>query len=53
LEAFTELYPIWPDELLKQRLEELLILIRDTIVNEDHYINYPTTHSDGLGFKPE
>lgn len=39
LEAFTELYHIWPDELLKQRLEELLVLIRDTIVNEDHYMN--------------
>src|SRR5690606_7613542 len=39
LEAFTELYHSWPDELLKQRLEELLVLIRDTIVNEDHYMN--------------
>lgn len=39
LEAFTELYHVWPDKLLKQRLEELLILIRDTIVNKDHYMN--------------
>lgn len=39
LEAFTELYHVWPDELLKNRLEELLLIIRDTIVNEDHYMN--------------
>ena len=39
LEAFTELYHVWPDELVKQRLEELLVLIRDTIVSEDHYMN--------------
>lgn len=39
LEAFTELYHIWPNTLLKKRLEELLLLIRDTIVNEGHYMN--------------
>lgn len=39
LEAFTELYHLWPNELLKQRLEELLLLIRDTIVHQDHYMN--------------
>jgi len=31
LEAFTELYQVWPDELLRKRLNEMLILIRDTI----------------------
>jgi len=31
LEAFTALYEVWPNPLLKERLEELLILIRDTI----------------------
>jgi cellobiose epimerase len=31
LEAFTELYGIWPDTLLRRRLEEMLCLIRDTI----------------------
>ena len=32
LEAFTELYQVWPDELLRERLHEMLLLIRDTIV---------------------
>jgi mannobiose 2-epimerase len=31
LEAFTELYQVWPDPLLRVRLEEMLYLIRDTI----------------------
>ncbi len=34
LEAFTELYKVWPDSLLRERLNELLVLIKDTIVNE-------------------
>ena len=39
LEAFTALYDVWPDELLKERLEELLLLIRDTIVTDKGYMN--------------
>lgn len=31
LEAFTELYTVWPDPLLRERLEEMLLLVRDTI----------------------
>src|SRR6476620_11638283 len=31
LEAFTELYHIWPDPLVRERLQEMLYLIRDTI----------------------
>jgi mannobiose 2-epimerase len=31
LEAFTELYYVWPDPLLATRLKEMLLLIRDTI----------------------
>jgi mannobiose 2-epimerase len=31
LEALTELYSIWPDALVRQRLEEMLYLIRDKI----------------------
>jgi mannobiose 2-epimerase len=31
LEAFTELYAVWPDPLLRQRLQEMLLLIRDKI----------------------
>ena len=32
LEALTELYEVWPDALVRQRLEEMLLLIRDKIV---------------------
>ena len=39
LEAFTELYKVWPDPLLRQRLTEIFFLIRDTIVNESHYMD--------------
>ncbi len=39
LEAFTSLYEVWPDELLADRLEELLLLIRDTITTEKGYMN--------------
>jgi cellobiose epimerase len=31
LECFTELYKVWPDSLLKERLNSLLVLIRDTV----------------------
>jgi mannobiose 2-epimerase len=34
LEAFSELYQVWPDALVKERLTEMITLIRDTIVNE-------------------
>lgn len=34
LECFTALYEVWPNALLKQRLEELLLLVRDTITTE-------------------
>ena len=39
LEAFTELYRVWPNDLVGERLEELLLIIRDTIVNDDDYMN--------------
>jgi mannobiose 2-epimerase len=38
LEAFTELYQVWPDELLRERLQEMLLLIRDTIVTPKGYL---------------
>lgn len=38
LEAFTELYRVWQDPLLKERLREMLFLIRDTIVTPDGYL---------------
>ena len=33
LEAFTELYQVWPDPLLRERLNEMLLIIRDTITS--------------------
>ncbi|WP_227009095.1 AGE family epimerase/isomerase [Christiangramia fulva] len=39
LEAFTELYHVWPDQLVAKRLEELLLLIRDRIVSDRNYMN--------------
>lgn len=38
LEAFTELYGVWPDPLLKTRLNEMLVLIRDTITTNKGYL---------------
>lgn len=39
LESFTELYGVWKDETLKARLEELLSVVRDTIVVEPGCMN--------------
>jgi mannobiose 2-epimerase len=38
MEAFTALYEVWPDSLLRKRLEEMLLLIRDTITTEKGYL---------------
>jgi mannobiose 2-epimerase len=38
LESFTALYEVWPDPLLKKRLEELLLLVRDTITTKRGYL---------------
>ena len=38
LEAFSELYPLWPDSLLKSRIQELISIIRDTITHEKGYM---------------
>ncbi|WP_339708144.1 AGE family epimerase/isomerase [uncultured Kriegella sp.] len=38
LECLTALYQVWPDKLVKERLEELLLLIRDTITTEKGYL---------------
>ncbi|MDH5400074.1 MAG: AGE family epimerase/isomerase, partial [Cyclobacteriaceae bacterium] len=34
LEAFTELYSVWPDSVLRERLQEMLELIRDVQVRD-------------------
>jgi cellobiose epimerase len=38
LEAFTELYEVWPDPLVRERLEEMLYLIRDKITTPKGYL---------------
>ena len=38
LEAFTELYSVWPDNLVRERLQEMLFLIRDTITTPKGYL---------------
>lgn len=44
MEAFTELYSVWPNELLKERLNSLLLLIRDTIAGEKGYMTLYFKH---------
>jgi len=39
LEAFTELYQVWPNDTVRSRLEELLITIRDVIAGDKVYMN--------------
>ncbi|MCB0748863.1 MAG: AGE family epimerase/isomerase, partial [Ignavibacteriae bacterium] len=38
LEAFTELYKVWQNDLLKERLTELLVLTRDKIADEKGFL---------------
>ena len=38
LEAFTELYSVWPDPLLGERLAEMLYLVRDIITTDKGYL---------------
>lgn len=38
LEGFTELYKVWKDDHLKNRIEEMLVLIRDTITTDSGYM---------------
>jgi mannobiose 2-epimerase len=45
LEALTELYKVWPDDLLASRLHEMLVLIRDRITTKQGYLT--------LFFKPD
>jgi mannobiose 2-epimerase len=39
LECFTELYKVWPDKLLKERLNSVHQIIRDKIVRPEGYVN--------------
>lgn len=38
LEAFTALYDVWPDSVLRLRLASLLHLVRDTLTTDDGYL---------------
>ena len=38
LEAFTELYSVWPDPLLRKRLEEMLRLIQQKMITPKGYL---------------
>ena len=48
LEAFTELYKVWPDELMRTRLQEMYDLISKTIVTEKGYLTL-TLEATGEG----
>jgi mannobiose 2-epimerase len=45
LEAFTELYTVWPDPILRSRLEELLAIVRDKICVEPGVMNLYFTNA--------
>lgn len=38
MEAFTELYSVWPNKLLKERLNSLFHLVRDTAIGNKGYL---------------
>ncbi len=38
MEALTQLYRVWPDTLVRERLEEMFYLVRDTFVHPDGYL---------------
>lgn len=38
LEAFYELYGVWPDERLRERLREMFLIIRDLVTDESGYL---------------
>ena len=45
LEAFTQLYAVWPDPTLRSRLEELLVIVRDKICVEPGVMNLYFTNA--------
>jgi cellobiose epimerase len=45
LEAFTQLYEVWPDPILRARLEELLAIVRDKICVEPGVMNLYFTNA--------
>lgn len=61
LEAFTTLYRAWPDTVVRNRLSELLTLVRDTITTPRHHLTLffrsdwtPVSYQDSIkNGKPE
>ena len=60
LEAFTQLYQVWPDPHLKQRVEEMISVIRDRVCVEQGALNLyftndwkPTSNRDSYGHDVE
>jgi mannobiose 2-epimerase len=55
MEALAELYLVWPDSLVRERLEEMYYLIRDTFVHPDGYLRLyfqpDWTHVTGMEAK--
>jgi mannobiose 2-epimerase len=51
LEALTELYHVWPDSLLRERLIEMLEIIRDVIAGEKAYLTL-FSHADWQPYIP-
>lgn len=39
LEAFTELYQVWPNDTVRNRLQESLVTVRDVIAGDKGYMN--------------
>jgi mannobiose 2-epimerase len=38
LEAITNLYNVWPDDLVRERLDEMFHIIRDTMITDPGYL---------------
>jgi mannobiose 2-epimerase len=60
LEAFAELYGVWPDPHLRSRLLEVFLVVRDRIAAPDGYLNLtfapdwtPASHGDSYGHDVE
>jgi cellobiose epimerase len=52
LEAFTALYSIWPDSVLRERVEEMAVLIRDKMVDPKGYLRlYFTTDWNPVSYR--
>ena len=54
MEAFAELYAVWPDPLLRKRLEEMLEIVRDIMTTEKGYLQlYFTSDWSVISYRDE